>query len=288
MEDDIDISECLSDQKDEIESLESIFMDEFTLIGSSPYSYELKILPEESQELSITSHLILKVKYAETYPHSAPIYEIEGMLPLTKSHIAHLNHLSSEIIESNLGCPLIFSLTSELKEHLTSILSDFSQEAYSKKEAASALEAESNPDSLLNLEREFKKATQIGGEIKNFTAVTKESFKKWVLIFEKEEKEEEEKAHKKLKEKDKEKEKDISKRATGKQFFLSKKAGASVNEQEQEEEELKHQVDREEEADHEHDVDKEKEIEELFYYEKHLYDDIPDFDDDDQYEEVVQ
>ncbi|KAI2466375.1 RWD-domain-containing protein [Annulohypoxylon bovei var. microspora] len=161
-------------REDQIEErtvvLESIFPDEITDISETEYriSIKLDITDDNGEETTEPPTLILYVRYPEDYPDEAPFLDLSP--PQNAALYPHFSVAADkeqllkgleDIIQDNLGIPMIFTLVATLKEEAEQLIAD-------RKAAAAKVKEEV----LLAAERE---------ENKKFhgTPVTPETFMKW-------------------------------------------------------------------------------------------------------------
>jgi hypothetical protein len=77
------------EQEQEVEALQSIYMDDFLLIEKNKYEITLKNEPEEEIQVQIK----LSVEYPETYPEVPCYFSIES-LDLTRTGISSSSKLT--------------------------------------------------------------------------------------------------------------------------------------------------------------------------------------------------
>eukprot|EP01029_Cantina_marsupialis_P030772 TRINITY_DN8451_c0_g1_i1.p1 TRINITY_DN8451_c0_g1~~TRINITY_DN8451_c0_g1_i1.p1 ORF type:complete len:265 (+),score=116.09 TRINITY_DN8451_c0_g1_i1:47-841(+) len=108
----------LEEQTMELEALEAIFMEEFTLVdGNAPASFKLRLAPdtiEENNNVVCTMH----VKYTETYPETNPEIIIEAEKNLTPSQIEEIDAVVAENVEMNAYCQMIYQIAEAVKDYL--------------------------------------------------------------------------------------------------------------------------------------------------------------------------
>ncbi|KAL1894793.1 Protein gir2 [Ceratocystis pirilliformis] len=223
----------IDEQDEEREVLNSIFPEEITgisitlarilrltlasaVVSETEYRVlvSLDMPAEDSEDSEPTTSLFLNVRYPEEYPDVEPIIDI-----LTVPGVSRHKYLSvvddrdqlmegmKEVVQENLGMPMIFTLVSWVREMAEQIAAE-------RKEAADKVQE----DLALEAEREENKKFQ--GE-----PVTPESFTRWREAFRREMAEAKERAEeerladmKKLKVKE-------EKKLTGKHLWESGMAG---------------------------------------------------------------
>lgn len=69
------------EQQEEIEALQSIFMDDFELVEERPYKFEITI--NSNMEGAEKNHLKLKVIFdlPDNYPSTGPVFRIKNLSP---------------------------------------------------------------------------------------------------------------------------------------------------------------------------------------------------------------
>mmetsp|Transcript_9681 Transcript_9681/g.35923 ORF Transcript_9681/g.35923 Transcript_9681/m.35923 type:complete len:243 (-) Transcript_9681:2791-3519(-) len=165
----------LEQQQDEIEALQSIYPDEFTIISEqSPIKYEINIplIPtdnideDDDEQLKAIPRLTMHFIIPEDYPESAaPEFSLQS-LQLQRNTIADLSDILKETCDENAGDVLVFSLIQRAQDWYEDILEE--QNAQKEKET---------DDSLLNrhmTDQEANFSTSFIGH-----PVTKENFLEW-------------------------------------------------------------------------------------------------------------
>ena len=110
------------EQANEIEALESIYPEEFTLIETTPtHCFQLPLHAEADPPAEDEVSCILKFTYTKTYPDAAPVMEVEESDNLNEDDIQAIQELLKEQAEENLGMVMIFTLISAVQEKLTDI-----------------------------------------------------------------------------------------------------------------------------------------------------------------------
>ena len=241
-------------QQDEMESLQSIFMDEFLLLNESPLTYELIILadPEDSaEEHGVKARL--RVEYTEKYPDEVPIVSAHVQHPLTIKDLEKIKEITDTTCAGLIGMPMIYEVSEKIKDHLVHRKKETNKEVY-EEEKQKAEQKKSDMEKMY-------KAYKVDHEITTFTPVAPETYNKWRQKVEAKEKEEYQK--KSPSEKKAVSIEEMEKRVTGRQFFelkrqqLMKKAvEAGVT-----------------------GAAEQKEGEDVFYYDEEAFEDIGDVED---------
>ncbi|ODV60206.1 Gir2p [Ascoidea rubescens DSM 1968] len=176
----------IEEQKEELEILQSIYPDELSIASDTDFTIDLLLeTPSEKKHL-----LVLHVHYTPKYPNELPDLDdseddsdddgdIDGSgatrKPVIISELVQfdssdlkslLNKLYDEANE-NLGMPLVFTLTSYLKETAESLFQD-------------KLKIEEKKHEKQQYERELEENKKFMG-----TKITKENFQAWRLDFRK-------------------------------------------------------------------------------------------------------
>uniref|UniRef100_A0A4W2BR90 RWD domain-containing protein 1 n=1 Tax=Bos indicus x Bos taurus TaxID=30522 RepID=A0A4W2BR90_BOBOX len=90
------------EQRNELEALESIYPDSFTVLSENPPSFTITVI-SEAGENDETVQTTLKFTYSEKYPDEAPLYEIFTQLNLENNDVADILKLLALQAEENLG-----------------------------------------------------------------------------------------------------------------------------------------------------------------------------------------
>uniref|UniRef100_A0A2D4MCS6 RWD domain-containing protein 1 n=1 Tax=Micrurus spixii TaxID=129469 RepID=A0A2D4MCS6_9SAUR len=152
------------EQRNELEALEAIYPDSFTVLSENPTSFTITVT-SEAGENDETVQTTLKFTYSEKYPDEVPLYELLAHENLENNDIADLLKLLQEQAEENLGIVMIFTLVSAVQERLNEIvdLIKTRREAEEKQKEKEAEEAEK--------------------QCFHGTPVTIENFLRWKAIF---------------------------------------------------------------------------------------------------------
>uniref|UniRef100_A0A2K6U309 RWD domain-containing protein 1 n=1 Tax=Saimiri boliviensis boliviensis TaxID=39432 RepID=A0A2K6U309_SAIBB len=109
------------EQRNELEALESIYPDSFTVLSESPPSFTITVT-SEAGENDETVQTTLKFTYSEKYPDEAPLYEIFSQENLEDNDISDILKLLALQAEENLGMVMIFTLVTAVQEKLNEIV----------------------------------------------------------------------------------------------------------------------------------------------------------------------
>ncbi|XP_057617677.1 RWD domain-containing protein 1 isoform X1 [Chionomys nivalis] len=105
------------EQRNELEALESIYPDSFTVLSESPPSFTITVT-SEAGENDETVQTTLKFTYSEKYPDEAPLYEIFSQENLEDNDVSDILKLLALQAEENLGMAMIFTLVTAVQEKL--------------------------------------------------------------------------------------------------------------------------------------------------------------------------
>uniref|UniRef100_A0A8D0BUG4 RWD domain-containing protein 1 n=1 Tax=Salvator merianae TaxID=96440 RepID=A0A8D0BUG4_SALMN len=131
------------EQRNELEALESIYPDSFTVLSENPTSFTITVTSEAGQD-NETVQATLKFTYAENYPDEVPVYELLSQENLEDNDIRDILKLLQEQTEENLGMVMIFTLVSAVQEKLNEIVDQIQtrREEEKKQKEKEAEEAE--------------------------------------------------------------------------------------------------------------------------------------------------
>ena len=218
------------EQQEEIEALEAIYPDEFTLIDSSPPGYKIHLVPDPNSD-DCDNHvgISLMVKIPLDYPNEIPSFEIEIEKGLGKKQCDEIMDVARNIATENIGIASTFAVAEAVREWLVDNnvagqdgsmyaqmmlrekLKDVEDKrAEERKAIARAADAEVASVEVDDEELQRIRIRQQG------TPVTVESFMEWKIKFEEE--------MRLLREKDGVIDKDTT-RPTGKELFQTNRAG---------------------------------------------------------------
>eukprot|EP00052_Salpingoeca_macrocollata_P017733 m.145096 g.145096 ORF g.145096 m.145096 type:complete len:231 (+) comp20483_c2_seq5:920-1612(+) len=155
------------DQADELEALESIFADEFTLKnpGETPASFFV-VIPVDTEPGEDPVHTELHITYTESYPEDVPVIKLENSEGLEEETEAELmEHIQAQAQE-NIGTAMVFTLHAAAKEWIETRLQRDRDDREAKKKA----------EEEEKLRRELEEATK-------GTLITPESFRAWWADF---------------------------------------------------------------------------------------------------------
>ncbi|XP_030640165.1 RWD domain-containing protein 1 [Chanos chanos] len=155
------------EQRNELEAIESIYPDSFTVLSEEPTSFTITVA-SDAGETGETVEVTLKFTYVEKYPDEPPLWEIYSQENLEDSDVEDILALLQQQAEENLGMVMIFTLVTAVQEKLNEIVDQIKSRREEEKRRK---------------EREAEEA-----EKKEFqgTVVTIESFLSWKAKFEQE------------------------------------------------------------------------------------------------------
>ncbi|XP_071997834.1 RWD domain-containing protein 1 [Engystomops pustulosus] len=115
------MTDYAEEQRNELEALESIYADSFTVFSTSPQSFSITVSSEAGEEEE-NVQVSLKFTYVESYPDEAPLYEIVSQDNLEDSDASAVLALLQEQAQENLGMVMIFTLVSAVQDKLNEIV----------------------------------------------------------------------------------------------------------------------------------------------------------------------
>lgn len=181
------------EQRNELEAIESIYPDSFTVLSEEPTSFTITVT-SDTGENEETLELTLKFTYVEKYPDEPPLWEIFSQENLEDSDAEEILTLLKQQAEENLGMVMIFTLVTAVQEKLNEIIDQIKSRREEEKE------------------RKQKEAEEAEKRAFQGTVVTIETFLSWKAKFEVE-------MIELKKKRQKEEEQSGKKKLTGKQLF---------------------------------------------------------------------
>ncbi|XP_016363364.1 RWD domain-containing protein 1-like [Sinocyclocheilus anshuiensis] len=155
------------EQRNELEAIESIYPDSFTVLSEEPTSFTITVT-SDAGENEETVEVTLKFTYAEKYPDEPPLWEIFSQENLEDSDTEDILTLLKQQAEENLGMVMIFTLVTAVQEKLNEIIDQIKNRREEEK---------------LRNEREAEEAEKRAFQ---GTVVTIENFLSWKARFEQE------------------------------------------------------------------------------------------------------
>ncbi len=201
-------------QKDELELLESIYIDNLKIINSDPYhSFNITISPDNTTTPIIK--VVFFVEFHSDYP-SDKIFNYKVYDDNNKAISSQFNELNNKIsifYEENKGFPVVYQIAELVKDY-TNELDHTMQYQFNKKEDTSISINSSSTNPMTDTSKKLQGLNLL--ENRKYTKVTKDSYSEWFSKF--------------IKDKEKEggaefkKRKEILSRQTGREYFLKNKA----------------------------------------------------------------
>jgi hypothetical protein len=113
----MDAEEALEEQEMELEALESIYMDDFTLLsdeGAAPASLQLRLVPVQGgadrEEGGNFVAVLLKIEYTPMYPEEVPNASVESEFGLNAAQLEELCGVASAAAEEYVGEVMVYSI----------------------------------------------------------------------------------------------------------------------------------------------------------------------------------
>ncbi|XP_034730870.1 RWD domain-containing protein 1 isoform X2 [Etheostoma cragini] len=109
------------EQRNELEAIESIYPDSFTVLSDEPTSFTITVT-SDTAENGETVEATLKFTYVEKYPDVAPLWEIHSQENLEDSDAEDILTLLQQQADENLGMVMIFTLVTAVQEKLNEMV----------------------------------------------------------------------------------------------------------------------------------------------------------------------
>lgn len=139
----------LEEQREEVESLKSIFPDEFSEISAFPPTFMIRI--DDVDISSTVSSLQLKISFPPKYPDEIPSIEIPNRSnAMPKEFIEELIAFLQGSCMEYLGMSMIFGLVDSAKEWLVENMGKFKSFEKDKTAAAEMDEEDNTQDSMIS------------------------------------------------------------------------------------------------------------------------------------------
>jgi len=187
------MTDYAEEQRNELEAIESIYEDSFTVLSEKPTSFTITVTSDAGENNEMVE-ATLKFTYVEKYPDEPPLWEIDSQENLEDSDAEDILTFLQQQAEENLGMVMIFTLVSAVQEKLNEIVD---QKKNRREEEAK------------RKEREAEEAEKV---LFQGTVVTIENFLAWKAKFELE-------MFELKRKKQKEEEQSGKNKLTGKQLF---------------------------------------------------------------------
>lgn len=159
------MTDYAEEQRNELEAIESIYEDSYTVLSENPACFTITVT-SDAGENDETVEVTLKFTYVEKYPDEPPLWEIDSQENLEDCDAKEVLQLLQQQAEENLGMVMIFTLVTAVQEKLNEIVDQIKSRQEEEKR---------------RIEREAEEA-----EKKHFqgTVVTIENFLSWKANFE--------------------------------------------------------------------------------------------------------
>nr|AAH76273.1 Zgc:92801 [Danio rerio] len=153
------------EQRNELEAIESIYPDSFTVLSDAPTSFTITVT-SDTGENEETLELTLKFTYVGKYPDEPPLWEIFSQENLEDSDAEEILTLLKQQAEENLGMVMIFTLVTAVQDKLNEIIDQIKSRREEEKQ------------------RKQKEAEEAEKRAFQGTVVTIETFLSWKAKFE--------------------------------------------------------------------------------------------------------
>ncbi|XP_028985848.1 RWD domain-containing protein 1 [Betta splendens] len=117
----MNMTDYAEEQRNELEAIESIYPDSFTVLSDDPTSFTITVT-SDAGENNDTVEATLRFTYVEKYPDEAPLWEIHSQENLDVSDMEDVLTLLQQQAEENLGTVMIFTLVTAVQEKLNKIV----------------------------------------------------------------------------------------------------------------------------------------------------------------------
>ncbi|XP_054477669.1 RWD domain-containing protein 1 [Anoplopoma fimbria] len=115
------MTDYAEEQRNELEAIESIYPDSFTVLSDDPTSFTITVTSDAGENGEIVE-ATLKFTYIEKYPDEPPLWEIHSQENLEDSDVEDILTLLQQQAEENLGMVMIFTLVTAVQEKLNEIV----------------------------------------------------------------------------------------------------------------------------------------------------------------------
>ncbi|XP_054879178.1 RWD domain-containing protein 1 [Poeciliopsis prolifica] len=159
------MTDYVEEQRNELEAIESIYPDSFTVLSEEPTSFTITVT-SDAGENGETVEATLKFTYVSEYPDEPPLWEIYSQENLEDGDLENILTLLKQQAEENLGMVMIFTLVTAVQEKLNEIVDAMKNRQEEEK---------------LRKEKEAEEAEKVKFQ---GTVVTIENFLAWKAKFE--------------------------------------------------------------------------------------------------------
>ncbi|KAK5605670.1 RWD domain-containing protein 1 [Crenichthys baileyi] len=115
------MTDYVEEQRNELEAIESIYPDSFTVVSEDPTSFTITVM-SDAAEHGDTVEATLKFTYVAKYPDEPPLWEIYSQENLEDGDMEDILTLLKQQAEENLGMVMIFTLVTAVQEKLNEIV----------------------------------------------------------------------------------------------------------------------------------------------------------------------
>uniref|UniRef100_A0AAZ3NTU7 RWD domain-containing protein 1 n=1 Tax=Oncorhynchus tshawytscha TaxID=74940 RepID=A0AAZ3NTU7_ONCTS len=137
------MTDYAEEQRNELEAIESIYPDSFTVLSEVPTSFTITVT-SDAGENDETIEVTLQFTYVEKYPDEVPLWEIYSQENLEDSDAEGIFTLLQQQAEENLGMVMIFTLVTAVQDKLNELVDEIKnrreEEKRRKEEAAEEAE----------------------------------------------------------------------------------------------------------------------------------------------------
>ena len=177
------------EQEMEMEALEAMFCDEYSVIDDK--SFSITLVPVQGGG-EAENHVCVQFvcTYTETYPDVAPNFELKIVKGLKEKQLPDLETVVNSCVEENIGMPMIYTIADSIVEWLLnnnrpatdgSIHSEMMER---ERQKAEALKQEEDAQKLKEEKERLAVHNSASGRLKRFgTPVTKQNFQEWNTVF---------------------------------------------------------------------------------------------------------
>ncbi|XP_061430910.1 RWD domain-containing protein 1 [Lethenteron reissneri] len=110
------------EQRNELEALESIYPDCFSVLTVAPPAFTITLTSDIGDDSNQDVQVTLKFTYVEKYPDEPPLFEVVGQENLMDEDVADITRLLEEQATENLGMAMIFTFASAVQERLNELV----------------------------------------------------------------------------------------------------------------------------------------------------------------------
>ncbi|XP_068179599.1 RWD domain-containing protein 1 isoform X2 [Antennarius striatus] len=115
------MTDYVEEQRNELEAMESIYPDSFTVLSEDPTSFTITVTSEAGDN-SETVEATFKFTYVEKYPDEPPLWEIQSQENLDDGDKEDILTILQQQAKENLGMVMIFTLVTAVQEKLNEIV----------------------------------------------------------------------------------------------------------------------------------------------------------------------